>query len=94
MGWAWARGLLLQPDRRLLLHEEEVPASGVVVTRAYQLCRSPDGGLHAWSGRRKRPGARLESPGLAYDVIGTPPPRSPGSTIASNPHAAARQPSR
>jgi hypothetical protein len=92
-GSAGARGLLLEPERRLLLHEEEVLASGVLVTRAYQVCRSPDGSLIAWSGRRKRPGARSESPGLAYDVLRTTTPQSAGPTGASDARATGREPS-
>lgn len=68
-GTSGARGLLLEPDRRLLLHEEEIPSSGVRVTRAYQLARSPDGGVHLWSGRRKSPSAKLKGPGLVHDVV-------------------------
>ena len=68
-GTSGARGLLLEPDRRLLLHEEEIPTSGVRVTRAYQLARSPDGGVHLWSGRRKSPNAKLRGPGLVHDVV-------------------------
>ena len=68
-GTSGARGLLLEPQRRLLLHEEEVPTSGVRVTRAYQLARGPDGAVHLWSGRRKSPGAKLQGPGLIHDVV-------------------------
>src|SRR5262249_21753719 len=92
-GGPGARGLLLEPDRRLLLHEEEVPASGVLVTRAYQACRSPDGGLHTWSGRRKSPGARSESPGLAFDLIRPAIPQSAEPKGAPDVRAAGRRPS-
>lgn len=68
-GTSSALGLLLEPARRLLLHEEEIPTSGVRVTRAYQLARSPDGGVHVWSGRRKSPNAKLKGPGLVHDVV-------------------------
>lgn len=68
-GTSGARGLLLEPDRRLLLHEEEIPTSGVRVTRAYQLARSPDGAVHLWSGRRKSPNAKLRGPGLVHDAL-------------------------
>lgn len=70
-GTSGARGLLLEPSRRLLLHDEEVPSSGVRVTRAYQFARSPDGTAHLWCGRRKSPGARLHGPGLTHDVVRT-----------------------
>jgi hypothetical protein len=69
-GSAGARGLLLEPQRRLLLHEEEVPASGVRVTRAFQMCRGPDGSVHVWIGRRKQPGRTPVTTGLEHDVLG------------------------
>jgi hypothetical protein len=53
----------------LLLHEEEIPTSGVRVTRSYQLARSPDGSVHLWSGRRKSPNAKWKGPGLVHDVV-------------------------
>jgi hypothetical protein len=68
-GSTGAFGLVLEPDRRLLLHEEEIPASGLRVTRGFQLCRSPDGGLHLWAGRRKRPGRDPVAPALRHDVV-------------------------
>jgi hypothetical protein len=68
-GPSGARGILLEPARRLLLHEEGVPASGVRVTRAYQMCRGADALVYMWSGRRKTPGARLPAPGLVHDVL-------------------------
>ncbi len=71
-GTVGAVGLVLEPDRRLLLHEEEIPASGLRVTRGYQLARSPDGGLHLWAGRRKRPGRGPAATGLRHDVLTIP----------------------
>jgi hypothetical protein len=71
-GTIGARGLLLEPSRRLLLHEEEIPASGVRLTRGYQLCRGGDGRVYLWSGRRKSPGARLPVPALVHDIVGIP----------------------
>jgi hypothetical protein len=68
-GATGAVGLVLEPDRRLLLHEEEIPSSGLRVTRGFQLCRSPDGGLHLWAGRRKRPGRDPVAPALRHDVV-------------------------
>lgn len=76
-GTAGARGLLLDPARRLLLHEEEVPTSGVRVTRSYQLARGADGAVHLWCGRRKSPGARLQGPGLVHDVAAIVPGADP-----------------
>lgn len=68
-GTTGARGLILVPDRRLLLHEEEIPGNGIRVTRAYEYARSPDGGTHLWMGRRKRPGSTPRAPGLRHDVV-------------------------
>jgi len=68
-GSTGAVGLVLEPGRRLLLHEEEIPASGLRVTRGFQLCRSPDGGVHLWAGRRKRPGRGPAATGLRYDAL-------------------------
>lgn len=68
-GMSGARGVLLDPAHRLLLREEEVPTSGVRVTRGYQLARGADGSVHVWCGRRKSPGARLQGPGLAHDAV-------------------------
>ena len=77
-GSTGARGLILAPDRRLLLHEEEIPANGIRVTRAYELARSPDGGVHLWMSRRKRPGGTPRAPGLRHDLL--TPPGEPGSS--------------
>lgn len=68
-GSVGAVGLVLEPDRRLLLHEEEIPASGLRVTRAFQLCRGPDGGVYLWAGRRKRPGRDQTGTGLRHDIL-------------------------
>ncbi len=64
-----AVGLVLVPDRRLLLHEEEIPGGGIQVSRAWESCRAPDGGLLLWMSRRKRPGRGPRAPGLRHDVV-------------------------
>jgi hypothetical protein len=68
-GSVGARGLILEPSRRLLLHEEEVPASGIRVTRGFQMCRGTDGSVHVWVGRQKRPGRQASGAGLVHDVV-------------------------
>ncbi|MGE0449068.1 MAG: hypothetical protein AB7Q29_05725 [Vicinamibacterales bacterium] len=68
-GSVGARARLLEPDRRLLIHEEEVPASGVRVTRAFQMCRGVDGAVYVWAGRRKQPARVPQTTGLAHDVL-------------------------
>lgn len=74
---AGALGLVLEPWRRLLIHEEEVPAGGARVTRAFEWCRSPDGSAHLWIGRRKRPGRGPAASGLAHDVLTVPAEEQP-----------------
>ena len=62
-------GRLLEPGRPLVLFEEELPRSGLVVTRSWQLARSADGGMTAWIGRRARPGRGESRSGLAFDDL-------------------------
>ena len=59
---------------RLRLAEEEVPRDGAVVTRRYQLARTPDGGTTLWIGRRKTVGQGEGWSGLRFDTA-----RPPGS---------------
>lgn len=63
------KGRLLEPDRELLLFEEEVPREGARVTRTYQYARWIDGSTHLWIGRRKSPGRGDGSSGLEFDVV-------------------------
>ena len=53
---------------RLRLAEEEVPRDGAVVTRRYQLARTPSGGTVLWLGRRKRVGEGEGWSGLRFDT--------------------------
>jgi hypothetical protein len=69
-GTIGAKGLILEPQRRLLIHEEEVPASGVRITRALQMCRGTDGSVKLWMGRRKEPGRQPGRIALVHDIIG------------------------
>ena len=62
------KGRLLEPNRELLLYEEEVPREGARVTRTYQYARWIDGSTHLWIGRRKSPGRAEGSSGLQFDV--------------------------
>ena len=59
---------------RLRLAEEEVPSDGAVVTRRYQLARTPSGGTVLWVGRRKRTGEGEGWSGLRFDIA-VPPDR-------------------
>ena len=49
-----------------------MPRDGAVVTRRYQLARTPDGGAALWIGRRKRVGNGEGWSGLRFDIA-TPP---------------------
>jgi hypothetical protein len=52
-----------------LLHEEEVPRAGVLVTQAWQRTRWRDGSVHVWLGARKLPGRGEHSSGLRFDAL-------------------------
>ncbi|MFJ8085367.1 hypothetical protein ACIQ6Y_32870 [Streptomyces sp. NPDC096205] len=60
------------PDERLWLYEEDVPRTGVQVTRAAQLARSHDGGTRTWVGRSVSAGVGEASSGLRHDVLAEP----------------------
>ncbi|ULA60261.1 MAG: hypothetical protein LZF60_220178 [Nitrospira sp.] len=62
------KGRLLEPNRELLLFEEEIPREGARVTRTYQYARWIDGSTHLWIGRRKEPDRGEGSSGLQFDV--------------------------
>ncbi|MET0999597.1 MAG: hypothetical protein ABWX73_12840 [Marmoricola sp.] len=55
-------------DDRLRVAEEEVPRDGIVVTRRFQLARTPGGGTVLWVGRRKQAGQGEGSSGLKFDT--------------------------
>jgi hypothetical protein len=61
-------GTLLPPGGSWL-HEEEVPRSGIQVTRTWQHARWHDGSRHLWQARRKRTGRGEGSSGLRYDRV-------------------------
>jgi hypothetical protein len=68
----------LEPDGSLLklndpwIHEEEVPRSGVQVTRTWQHARWHDGSRHLWQARRKLTGGGEGSSGLRFDSVEEP----------------------
>jgi len=67
-----SRGQLLSERRGgawLYVYANEIPRSGVRVTRARQYTRWYDGGIFSWVGREKRPGRGGASSGLRYDVV-------------------------
>ena len=55
----------------LLLHEEEIPRSGVRVVRRWQSARAPSGRLVTWLGRRKGPGRGDAASGVLFDTLDT-----------------------
>jgi hypothetical protein len=59
----------LLPGGDAWLYEEEVPRSGVQVTRAWQLARWHDGSRHVWQARHKRTGRGEGSSGLRFDHV-------------------------
>jgi hypothetical protein len=86
------RGRVLTAAEPLVLEEEEVPRSGVVVTRNLQLARWTDGRTVLWSGRRKRPATGEGSSGLRFDVV-TPLSAPPdGPTPARRPSPGSSHP--
>lgn len=77
-------GRLLTEERRLDIREEEVPRSGIKVTRAHQFARWSDGSAHLWLGRRRRVGGGETSSQFGWDVLippgsGPKPPLEPSA---------------
>jgi hypothetical protein len=64
-----ALGEILVPDRRLLIHEDEIPSAGLRVIRRFQSARGADGRLNTWIGRRKGPGRGEGHSGLEFDRL-------------------------
>ena len=63
------RTLLPNPAAPLLIHEEEVPASGIEITSTYQFARQVSGRSIIWLGRRKRPATRLIAISRQTDAV-------------------------
>lgn len=69
------RGVLLtELPAPFFLPEEEVPVSGVVVTRRVQRTRWYDGRTYLWIGRARETGRGAAWSGLSFDQIEEPPP--------------------
>jgi hypothetical protein len=64
-------GRFLDRSRPFTPFEEEVPRSGIVLSRAWQVTRNSDGRLVAWLGRRARPGRGESRSQIAFDSIRT-----------------------
>ena len=63
------RQRMLNPQQPLTLPDEEVPRSGVIVTRSWQYARWVDGSTHVWIGHRKEPGRGEGSSGLRLTLL-------------------------
>lgn len=66
------QGVVLEPGVPLRMHEEEIPRSGIRVTRTWQMARWHDGSTWLWMGRRKRLGRGERSSNLAFDRMVEP----------------------
>jgi len=62
-------GQILEPDRALLIHDNEVSPDGIRITRSWQLARTGSGSVILWVGRRRSPADPTRSPGLVFDVV-------------------------
>ena len=62
-------GRLLTAADPLRVAEQEVPRSGVELTRTYQLARWTDGRYLLWSGRGRRTGGGESSSGQRFDAV-------------------------
>jgi len=79
----------LNQSQPYFVHEEEVPRSGVIVTRKYQRARGPNGEVFTWIGRRKETGRGEGASGLAFDQVvpvdQPAPPEQPSPLEPENP---------
>jgi hypothetical protein len=55
--------------RKYLIHEEEVPRAGAVVSQSYQRTRWVGGRVVTWLGARKQTGRGEGSSGLRFDCV-------------------------
>jgi hypothetical protein len=62
-------GLDETPAQPYFIHEEEVPQSGIVVTRAFQRVRWHNGAIYTWLGRQKQIGREPGASGVVFDQI-------------------------
>ena len=65
------RGAILvpAPATPYFIHEEQIPRSGVRITRGWQRARRSDGRTFMWIGRRRTVGRGEGSSGLAFDQV-------------------------
>jgi hypothetical protein len=60
-------GRFLDPSQPFSLFQEELPRSGLMLTRSWQLARSADGRTLTWVGRRTRPGQGESRSQVSFD---------------------------
>lgn len=68
-GTSGALGRILEPEHRLLIREEALPACGLRLQRGYELARGPDGRVHLWVSREKRLGKGEVKATVAFDTL-------------------------
>jgi len=64
-----AHGQTLEPDRPLIVRDEEIPRGGITVERRWQYARWTDGSVHVWVQRRRHQGRGERSSGLRWDLL-------------------------
>ena len=63
-----ARGAIIGAPGPLIVADEEIPRSGVTLTRAFHFARWIDGSTYLWVGREKEAGQGEASSGLQFDT--------------------------
>lgn len=63
------QGALLTATTPLVIPEEEIPATGIVLTRTWQRTRGTNGEVLLWQGREKRPGTGEPAAELIFDRL-------------------------
>lgn len=61
------KGIFLSESK--YIHEEEIPRTGIVLTRSIQLARDNEGNRLIWWGRKKKPSEYIKSSGLKFDYL-------------------------
>lgn len=57
------------------VRDEEIPDEGLILSRRFELGRTPDGALHLWASRSTTRGGRMPASGLRFDIL------TPGNSI-------------
>jgi len=61
--------LLGEREKPFYVDEEEIPRSGITVSRNWQFTRGQDGSIHLWLQNKKTPGRGERSSGLLWDSV-------------------------